>query len=157
MCELSDLNENKTTLDLLKEVPGLDLLTDEELTELVISGRFCEYQAGEEIIIEGEFDRWIYFLLNGEVEIIKDNQIVGRLNKIGDLFGEMSIIDDAPRSTSIRAISPAVTLGIDASVIDKKLNVSSKNLYAVMYRLFAEVLSARLRKANEIIAQQEKH
>ena len=145
---------NKGTLELLKEGPRFQLLSRQELMDLVMSGRFREYRPGEIVIREGETDRWVYFLISGELEVIKENRTVGHLNCLGDLFGEMGVIDGSPRSTTVIAVTPAVTLGMDASL--SNLDAGHGAFYPVMYRLFAEVLAMRLRNANEEILQLRK-
>ena len=70
------------------------------------------YNDGETIYRQGEDSAWAFEVLEGSVELIKDGPqgltITARL-KAGELFGELGILDNTPRSTSARARG-AVTL-----------------------------------------------
>lgn len=71
------------------------------------------------------------------------------LNRTGDLFGEMVIIDKSPRSASIIAMDQTICLAIDSSY-PKRLEGDEKTAFnAILYRIFAEVLAGRLREMDE--------
>lgn len=65
------------------------------------------------------------------------------------MFGEMGIIDGSPRSATIRATASSLVLGLDASFLDQKQKTSDLGFCYIVYRLFAEVLAARLRESND--------
>jgi len=105
--------------------------------------------AGEVIITEGQFDNWIYFLISGKLSIQKNGQTINFLKRRGDLFGEMGIIDGSPRSASIIAIIDSVCLEMDTSYLDKLEEDAKAVFCSILYRVFAEILAHRLRKADE--------
>ena len=65
------------------------------------------FAAGEEIFRMGNRGRNAYIIERGKVEVSVsrdgENMVVAELGK-GEVFGEMSMIDDAPRSATITAI-----------------------------------------------------
>ena len=73
------------------------------MSEKIYSKTFAP---GEDIIQIGDAGRNAYFIENGSVEVTlpgKDGiKVLARLGK-GEIFGEMSIIDDAPRSATVTA------------------------------------------------------
>ena len=93
----------------------------------------------------GDYDCWMYILLKGSVNIVKDDKIIRKLQRNGDIFGEMGIIDGSPRSASIVAAKECLVLGIDGSIIDRCLNDNNVVFCYTIYRIFSEVLAARLR------------
>jgi CRP/FNR family cyclic AMP-dependent transcriptional regulator len=130
----------------LQAITPLRLIRDEDIKGLLKSSKLIKYDPSESIISEGEYSSWVYFLITGEVGIQKEGETINVLRRCGDIFGEMGIIDNSPRSASIVAISGTVCLAIDASYAEK-LKGNEKNAFnAVIYRVFAEILAERLRK-----------
>jgi CRP-like cAMP-binding protein len=82
-------------------------------------------------------------VLSGRVEIVRDNKSLGAFGA-GDFFGEMSLLDQAPRSATIRALEPTDCLMLSSwdfkSLLEKHPSIAIKLL---------EVLSRRLRVADE--------
>ena len=66
------------------------------------------FDKGNIIFSEGQFGREMYIILEGEVEIfrtIDNKEKTLAILKSGDIFGEMAIIENRPRSASVEAIS----------------------------------------------------
>jgi len=66
------------------------------------------YQAGEVIFDEGEEGQALYILLSGQVLICRQGEADKPIATLesGAFFGEMALIDDAPRSAQARAVTP---------------------------------------------------
>lgn len=65
-----------------------------------------DYLAGEVIFDEGDDGEAIYIVLDGEVLICRQGEpLAGRLATLlaGDFFGDLALIDDAPRTAQARA------------------------------------------------------
>lgn len=65
-----------------------------------------EFNAGDIIIEEGEPSDFVYKILSGEVEILKElhgQTIILGVMKPEDFLGEMGVMDGQPRSASVRA------------------------------------------------------
>ena len=105
-----------------------------------------EYEPNEIIIKEGSIDSLLYLLITGHLIITKGGQPIGSLRRCGDMFGEMGIINRSPRSASIVAHSKSVLIGFDAAVIDQKLKECNISFCYIIYRIFSEILSVRLRE-----------
>lgn len=138
-------NDNLEIIQLLRRITRFDNFSDRDLKAFVSLGRITTYEPASVIIKEGEFDCWVYFLITGSLEIVKNGKVIGKLQRNGDLFGEMGVIEGSPRSASIIAKTESIVLGVDASVIDRKLKTNDIYFCYTVYRLFSEVLAARLR------------
>ena len=115
-----------------------------------------EFGEGEFIEREGKPGDRIYFIIEGEVEILKKIEKSGNLSRIfqfteGDVFGEMELIDVQPCAASVRALKPTKALTLS----NKGLYQISKydlKVFSLMIMNLARDISRRLRKADEIIA-----
>jgi len=61
-----------------------------------------EFKKGEVIIKENDIDESLYLIEKGKVEVYKEKVTLAYLTS-GSFFGEMALIDERPRSASIRA------------------------------------------------------
>ncbi len=62
-----------------------------------------QYDDGETIINEGDTDQIVYFLISGSCSVNIDGLDVNAISKLGDVFGEMGMINHKPRSATITA------------------------------------------------------
>ena len=74
------------------------------------------YQKGSFVFKEGDIADYFYVIEEGQVEIIKENEnekdtVLAILNA-GDSFGEMGLMQKAPRSASVRCLTPVGLLKI---------------------------------------------
>jgi hypothetical protein len=79
--------------------------------------RRTSYRTGDVIISEGEFTSDAYILQKGFVEVYHAGPPEQRLSILGpgDIFGEMSLITERPRSASVRALED-----VEAQVFDRE-------------------------------------
>jgi CRP-like cAMP-binding protein len=101
------------------------------------------FQPGQIIVTQGTPGQAFYLILGGRVEIVRGNTSLGAFGP-GDFFGEMSLLDQAPRSATIRAIDETQCLMLSGwdfkSLLERQPSIAIKLL---------EVLSRRLRVADE--------
>ncbi len=145
--------QNDEIMERLRNVPAFDALPDRHIREAMKAASIRRYDAGEEVINEGEFDNRVFFLIFGNLEISVQENVVGTLKRLGDVFGEMGIIDGSPRSATITAVSTSLVVALDDTAIGALGDTSKIFTQAVMYRIFAEVMAVRLRTANQTIAE----
>jgi cAMP-dependent protein kinase regulator len=86
----------------LEEVPLLSSLTPYERSKIADALETKKYPAGTTIIKEGDVGESFYILESGEAEVFKRGieKPVNRYKK-GDYFGELALLNDAPRAASI--------------------------------------------------------
>jgi CRP/FNR family transcriptional regulator, cyclic AMP receptor protein len=80
--------------------------------------KIVEYQPAENIISEGKYDNWVYWLINGQIDVIKNTCRVATFERKGDMFGEMGILEGNARSACVYAVTQSICLGIDMSILD---------------------------------------
>ena len=119
-------------------------LSYKELVGVMNMTETREFQAGEEIIHQGEEGESMYVVLSGQVRLHEGEMNVVELGK-GQHFGEMALIDRTVRSLSATATEHTRLLSIERkdfyNIIKKQPELSVKLLWS-----FTQVLAERLRK-----------
>jgi len=116
-----------------------------------------QYEDGETIIKEGDTDPWFYFLLSGGVRVEKDGVILGTISEMGEIFGEMRILDKLSRSASVYAKGETICLAVNTAATNRiPSDDETANFLLLLYKVFAEYISIRLRLANEELVEAKK-
>jgi len=161
MIESKYLEDSIENIQKLMSVPGLKSFDTKSVGKLLKLSKIREYKDGELIIKEGEQDPWMYILLSGKIRITKNNHEIGTIGKIGEIFGEMRIIDSKARSASVSAIGKTACLAVNTTAKNRLSGCPTEedklDFLLLLYRVFAEYMSTRLRTANdELVAAKKK-
>jgi CRP/FNR family transcriptional regulator len=144
-------DEREIVTTTLARVPVFKSLTRSELTLVKQMVHLRRYEAGEVVFTEGQPGTGMYVIVSGHVNVIlnhrrADEIVLARLAD-GDFFGEMSLLDEGPRSALATTIEATELAGFFRSdlldLIDKNARTGNKILLAL-----AEVLGTRLRATN---------
>ena len=104
-----------TSVEFLRHVRLFQELDDHILREIAIAAVEQSWAPGEEIVRQGDTGIGVFIVRSGKVEIIQERG--GHTDKIrelgpGDVFGDMALLDEFPRSATVRALEPTTCLGI---------------------------------------------
>ena len=153
MLESKYLKDNIENIQKLLGIPALRNFETKSLQKLLRLSKIREYEDAEQIIKEGDLDPWLYFLLSGKLRISKEGMEIISMDKKGEIFGEMRIIDSMKRSASVYAVGKTICLAVDTSaknrISDQDTMDSKLDFLLLLYRIFAEYMSIRLRVTNE--------
>lgn len=100
-------------LQRLGEVSVFRALSREDLQVLGRSADTVEVPAGTVLVKEGEIGREFFVLLSGEVSVVAGGKEVNVLRE-GQWFGELAIIDPAPRDATVVTLTPCELLVIES-------------------------------------------
>ena len=105
----------ENNVEFLKHVPLFQDLDRKSLEAIANAAVEQSYTAGQEIVRQGDTGVGAFIIKKGRAEAIQDR--VGHQHKlaelkVGDMFGEMALLDEFPRSATVRAIEPTTCLGI---------------------------------------------
>jgi CRP-like cAMP-binding protein len=156
MLESKYLKATVENVQTLMEIPMLKDFEPWNLRDLLTQSKIRKYEDGEEIIKEGDNDRWFYFLLKGKVRIVRTGEELAILRSAGDIFGEMSLISTSVRSTSVFAVGETTCFATDASIIDKLLGSDKIALCYILYRAFSIILTERLKSTSAELVNTKK-
>jgi len=133
--------------EFLARVPIFANCTTEEIQAISGVAQEGYFQPDQIIVTQGTPGQAFYLILSGRVEILRDGVSLGAFGS-GDFFGEMSLLDSAPRSATIRALDHTSCLMLSSwdfkSLLERHPSIAIKLL---------EVLSRRLRVADERIGR----
>jgi AAA family ATP:ADP antiporter len=112
---LERTDQRMTHVDMILLLRRLDLfsgLTTRQLAELARVVAERQVEAGAEIVQEGAFDAQMYFIVEGNVRVVKEDVPISALGP-GEFFGEIAVFDGERRSASVVADGPVHLLRLD--------------------------------------------
>ncbi len=96
-------------------------MTSEELYPLGQIAVAVDLEPGQAAVRQGEPGDAVYVVVSGQLEVKKNGQSLREVSR-GAVFGEMALLDGAPRSASIEARTPARVLKIPRAEFDALLD-----------------------------------
>src|SRR5262245_11799761 len=137
---------------LLGDIPLFRSLSVEERVRLIEGATEHAYGPGQIVIGEGEMDDRVFVILSGRVRIIESmpealtEAVLGGLGE-GEIFGELSILTDRPRSATAMAVERTRCLALQHDRFTEAL-VASPGLTLALLRVVARrLIEADLRLA----------
>ncbi len=102
-------------VEFLKKVSLFEDLDQKSLEAIANAAVEQSYAPGQEIVKQGDTGVGAFIIRSGRAEVIQTR--AGQDEKLrelrtGDIFGEMALLDEFPRSATIRAVEPTTCLGI---------------------------------------------
>ena len=94
-----------STEDVLASVSLFQRLDKKQIRQLARLVREQQFPEGHKIVEEGQEGLGLYVIAEGEAEVVRGGTVIGRLGP-GKFFGEMSLLDDMPRTATVRAVTP---------------------------------------------------
>ena len=104
-------------------------LTENELQEMAAMSQLCAYPPEHTLCHEGAYEGIFYIIGEGIVTISKkiseqDGERTLRIASKGDLVGEMALIQNVPRSATVRTLTNCTVLEMDKRNFDTMLSRS---------------------------------
>jgi CRP-like cAMP-binding protein len=102
-------------LEFLRRVPLFQEMDDHILREVANAAVEQRWEPGQEIVRQGDTGVGMFVIRSGRVEIAqKHDGTEEKLRELGpgDFFGDMALLDEFPRSATVRAIQPTTCLGL---------------------------------------------
>ncbi len=130
-------------IETIRRMPIFKFLNYKELVRILNITQVTDVERKQNVIREGDEGEDLFIVLKGNVRVHKGETDIVTLGA-GDHFGEMALIDKAPRSASVSAVDAARLLRIGRSdffgIIRNEPRLATKLLWS-----FLQVISERLR------------
>lgn len=135
---------------ILNEIEHLRDLGGAERAALAERIELLAFQPGQSVFEFGDPGHAMYIVRSGDVEIyVKNDQgekIVLEVSRPGDIFGEISLLDDGTRTASVMAVTDVQVLRLDREHFEDYVR-----LYPPAALNLLSVVARRLRKSDELI------
>ena len=136
--------------ELFSRVPLFEGVSVEDRAALARAATLRTYRRGETIVQQGQPGDAFYVLVRGRVAVAivapDGREVVLNTLGEGDHFGEMALLDDAPRSASVIAQERS-----DLAILSRAVFLDLLKSNFVLTRALLATFSARLRRANATI------
>ena len=143
--------EEGEIIPVLRTVPIFEGMSYNDLKKIEIIAHERTFKPGETVFHEKQPGVGMYIIKRGQIKLVKNvnkkQVVIGEL-KNGEFFGEMSLLDDYPRSAGAIAAVRTEALGIYRpdlfDLIDRNPRLGAK----IMTK-FAQRMAGRLRETTE--------
>jgi len=101
------IRNNVTSMEQLREMPFFKELSPSLASFLLTRIQYSTHKPGDVLITQGEVGHEFYIIKKGKVDVVVERE--GRKDKlaelsVGDYFGEIALLTDAPRNATVTAI-----------------------------------------------------
>ena len=127
----------------LKDVELFAGISGEEIQHIAPITEEVEFPPQHSIFLEGDSGNSLYLIVSGEVRVHLGNQELARLGPKA-CFGEMALLDAAPRSATVTSLTPLHLLRINQTDFFEILTEKPEISHGII-----KTLTQRLRKANK--------
>ncbi|MFO8057530.1 MAG: cyclic nucleotide-binding domain-containing protein [bacterium] len=141
----------------LKKIPLFQLCSYAELTRIWNYMQKVNFNAGDTVFRQGDNGDALYVIREGEMEILAASPDKDRIENVvaslgpGELFGEMALVENEPRSASVRARTDAKLFRLQKDYFEKLMKQDHELAYKI-YQPLTAILSQRLRETTERLA-----
>jgi CRP-like cAMP-binding protein len=127
-------------VDRLQDVQLFSSCTVKELTQIARASDEVAVGEGTSVVTEGSLGHEFYLILDGRTAVSRGGKPVAELGP-GQYFGEMSLLDGAPRNATVTALAPTKLMVLGqrefAALLDSTPGVARKLLTQMAARLRA--------------------
>ncbi len=140
--------------DYVAQLPLFEGVDRRDLDWLFSTAEPVEIPAGHVLMKEGDPGGSLYLVLDGEFEFTKrsgEQEVVLAVRGSGEVIGEMSLLDQSPRSATVRATRDSRLLMIKQDAFHQLLSTSPAATLAIL-----QTVTSRLRNTEIMLRQSEK-
>lgn len=124
---------------MIKQIDFFKEFSPDEIRMLLDAGEWVKAQSGEPVIMEGDEDLYLYVILKGSANVIKQEKVLTTM-EAGTSFGEIGAIVGGPRSAYVIALGECFLLRFHPDQINElptevQLKLVKKLLYTMTSRL----------------------
>jgi 6-phosphofructokinase len=142
------VKDSDNRLSILKRVKLLNQLDQNDYQTLAKCLKIVKIKKDSIIIKEGEIGNCAYIVSEGQFSVEKFNHTL-TIFTTGDIFGEIALLDDRPRTATIKAKTSGVLYRLDRSDLEDS-SVIRAETKAKLYKAFIKQITAYLRQGSDL-------
>ena len=172
-------NSPDSIIEALQKSALFGSLSTKQLDQIKPLFKITSYDVNEIIINENDIPIDLYVIREGAVEVLKKSGSGTFLRismlQAGEVIGEMGLLDNSPRSASIRTLAPTQLLSVSIAdlknlanesflhnqiigkltdlVKDLRLSMNEQPIYFTLISNLANTLSGRMRQTNQVTVE----
>lgn len=142
----------ESEISFLASVPVFDSLSKRQIRKIHSIMHVRNFEKGEIVFRKGDPGVGLYIIRDGAVDLYNEFPDLTRMRitglSTGDFFGEISLLNDSPRSATVVATCSSVLLGLFRHDLLELMNSDPVLGVKLVYRL-SQIVAERLRLVNE--------
>jgi CRP/FNR family transcriptional regulator, cyclic AMP receptor protein len=144
-----------TIVDFLVHIRIFDSLDPGELKIVARHMNYVTVQPGETVFRENKMGNYVCFVADGLLEVYKTSEVGHKILlttlKTGNSIGEMSILDNQPRSATVTAKTAATLVTLSSHAFDEILDNNTRIGLKILIGI-TRLLSQNLRLTSALLA-----
>lgn len=144
-------HRQETTSGILNRLTNIEVMRNmspSEVQAIIPLLSLCVAKPGDILCEEGKPGDSLYFILEGKADVLKGQQRVATLGE-GEVFGEMAVLTNEPRSATVMACTPMELYELKRTDFNAVLP-SSPSLSSALSRILARRLQATTNSQAEV-------
>jgi signal-transduction protein with cAMP-binding, CBS, and nucleotidyltransferase domain len=133
----------------LKAISIFADVPDKTLAQIAAILKETQVPAGKTIFAKGDLGNSLYIIVSGQIRVHDGEFVINHLGE-HDLFGEMAVLDSAPRMASITAVTDTHLLQLNQEPLYELIESHTE-----IGRGIIQVLSRRLRQQTQELKEQQ--
>jgi CRP/FNR family cyclic AMP-dependent transcriptional regulator len=130
----------------LERVPLFDGLTKRQLKHVQDLVEEVRYMEGASVVKEGAPGDSFFVIVEGQAKVQRGKRTINRLVP-GDFFGEISLLDQGPRTASVVSETPMMMLEVQRTPFQRMLERNPEVVLRMMSRLASRLRRIERRSA----------
>ena len=146
----TEFRDRDKQAELINKIPYLKDFHDDDKNTLAGLSYFVEFEEGEIVIEENTVNQQLYFLIRGQVVVLKGEEHIVDLRGGGRLFGEMSYMNHSFTTATVKAKTQIVMLCFKIPALLGLSLDRYARLQISLYKAIAEIIAQKLITTTEL-------
>ncbi len=127
-----EMSHDPEILLILTSHPDFARVSESGLTALIAAGAISEMTFGSVLIRQGDPGRGIWILIDGTLEILVDGDLVNRIDRAGEVIGQISAVSLLHATATVRTAEPTRCLYVPHEALHRLLARHSELAQAIL-------------------------